>query len=75
VSELGFALGVQGEAVAIARDDPDRVICREPQVALGSRLRPVRVCRTAAEWIAFEGDREQFRRDLGNAAGYGPPRN
>jgi hypothetical protein len=68
VSELGFALGVQGEAVAIARDNPDRVICREPQLVLGSRLRSVRTCRTAAEWLAFENDREQLRRDIGNAA-------
>ncbi|HEY0013509.1 MAG TPA: hypothetical protein VGB79_11750 [Allosphingosinicella sp.] len=69
VSELGFALGVQGEAVAIARDDPDRVICREVQLELGSRLRPVRTCRTATDWVLFEADREQMRRDFGNAAG------
>jgi hypothetical protein len=68
VSELGFAMGVQGEAVAIARDEPDRVICREEQRALGSRLRPVRACRTAAEWVQFEADREQLRRDIGSAA-------
>jgi hypothetical protein len=69
VSEMGFAMGVQGEAVAMARANPDRVICRQEQLALGSRLRPVRTCRTAAEWRAFESDREQFRRDMGNAAG------
>jgi hypothetical protein len=42
VSELGFALGIQSEAVTVARDDPDRMICRAVQLALGSRLRPVR---------------------------------
>jgi hypothetical protein len=71
VSEMGFALGVQSEVVAMARENPDRVICRAEQLALGSRLRPVRACRTAVEWLAFESDREQFRRDMGNAAGIG----
>ena len=69
VSEVGFAMGVQGEAVAMARDNPDRAICRQEQLELGSRLRRVRVCRTAAEWVQFESDREQFRGDIGNAAG------
>lgn len=75
VGELGFAMGVQDQAVALARDNPDRVICRQEQLALGSRLRPVRTCRTAAEWRAFESDREQFRRDMGNAAGIYERRN
>ena len=69
VSEVGFAMGVQGEAVAIAREEPDRVICREAQVLPNSRTRVGRVCRTASEWVAFESDREQLRRDLSNAAG------
>ena len=69
VSELGFAMGVQGEAVAIARDNPDRVICREAQLQLNSRVRVTRACRTAAEWVQFETDRDQLRRDIGNAAG------
>jgi hypothetical protein len=68
VSELGFAMGVQSEAVAIARDEPDRMICRAVQLTLGSRLRPVRQCRTAAQWVQFEADREQLRRDIGSAA-------
>jgi hypothetical protein len=75
VSELGFAMGVQGEAVAIARDSPDRTICREVQMQLGSRLRPVRRCLTAAQWVQFDSDREQLRRDIQNAArcGVGNP--
>jgi hypothetical protein len=68
VSEVGFAMGVQGEAVAMARDNPDRMICREAQVQLNSRIRMTRACRTAAEWVLFENDREQLRRDIGNAA-------
>lgn len=68
VSELGFAMGVQGEAVAMARETPDRMICREAQVQLNSRIRMARACRTAAEWVLFENDREQLRRDIGNAA-------
>ena len=71
VSELGFAMGVQGEAVAMARENPDRMICREEQLRLGSRLRKARACRTASEWVQFETDREQFRRDMNNAAGVG----
>lgn len=63
VSELCFPLGVQEDALALARDNPDRVICRQEQLALGSRLRRVRVCRTAVGWLQFEVDREQFRRD------------
>jgi hypothetical protein len=68
VSELGFAMGVQGDAVQIASQTPDRVICRQEQQTLGTRLRPVRVCRTAAQWIQFDSDREQLRRDIGQAA-------
>lgn len=68
VSELGFAMGVQGDAVTIARDDPDRTICREVQMELGSRLRPIRRCLTAAQWVQFEADREQLRRDIQNSA-------
>jgi len=68
VSELGFALGVQDEAVAIARQDLDRVICRQEQLELGSRLRTRRDCRTAAEWVAFDADRQQLRRDIQNSA-------
>ncbi len=68
VSELGFALGVQSQAVALARDNPDRVICQEERVELGSRLRTTRLCLTAAQWVAYETDRHQLRRDLQNAA-------
>ena len=64
VSEQAFALGVEEQSVAIARDDPDRMICRAPRQELGSRLRLVRECRTAAQWLAFEQDRQQLRRDI-----------
>ncbi|HEY0014216.1 MAG TPA: hypothetical protein VGB79_15340 [Allosphingosinicella sp.] len=68
VSEVGFAMGVQADAVTMAQDNPDRTICREVQMELGSRLRPVRRCLTAAQWVQFEADREQLRRDIQNAA-------
>ncbi|HEX8217100.1 MAG TPA: hypothetical protein VF577_06525, partial [Allosphingosinicella sp.] len=68
VSELGFAMGVQSEAASMTLENPDRVICREAQVQLNSRVRMVRSCRTAAEWVLFEADREQLRRDIGLAA-------
>jgi hypothetical protein len=64
VSELGFAVGVEDQAVAISLEDPDRVICRQAQPELGSRLRMVRDCRTANQWRVFEQDHDQLRRDL-----------
>jgi hypothetical protein len=67
VSELGFAMGVQSQAVTIARDAPDRTICRQVELQLGSRLRPVRRCMTAVQWVQFDSDRDQLRRDIQNA--------
>lgn len=54
-----------------AAENPDRVICRAPEPVLGSRVARRRICRTVAEWRAFEQDRAQMRRDLnaGNCAG------
>ncbi len=52
-----------GEALA----EPDKVSCRSSP-KLGSRLSVNRTCKTAAEWRQFDQDREQLRRDLGNAA-------
>ena len=45
----------------------DQVICRASEPVLGSRLARRRICRTRAEWMAFEDDRRQLRRDLQNA--------
>lgn len=67
VSELGFAMGVRAEAVAIAAAAPDRPICRREELAVGSRVRTQRVCKTAAEWVIFDADREQLRRDIQNS--------
>jgi hypothetical protein len=52
-------------------ENPDQVICRAPEPVLGSRVARRRVCRTRAEWRAFDADRAQFRRDLqaGNCGG------
>jgi hypothetical protein len=52
-------------------DNPDQVICRAPEPVLGSRVARRRICRTRAEWRAFDADRAQMRRDLqaGNCAG------
>ena len=57
---------------APAAEDPDRIICRAPEPVLGSRVARRRICRTLAEWRAFEEDREQMRRDLnaGNCNGH-----
>ena len=64
--ELYFA---QGEPVRAATiEDKDKVICkREEQPVVGSRLRFKKTCKTAAEWQAFEHDREQLRRDIRNS--------
>ncbi|HEX8642739.1 MAG TPA: hypothetical protein VF702_02365 [Allosphingosinicella sp.] len=65
-------LAAQGAPAAQpkAAENPDQVICRAPQPVLGSRVATRRVCRTRAEWRAFEADRAQYRRDLqaGNCA-------
>ena len=57
--------------IAAATENPDEVICRAPEPRLGSRVARRRICRTRAEWRAFEADRAQYRRDLnaGNCAG------
>ena len=72
VSEVAFAMGVEEQAIAIAREDADRMICRAPRADLGSRLRMVRECRTAAQWVAFEQDRQQMRRDFQDGVSCGP---
>jgi hypothetical protein len=48
--------------------DPDQTICRQAEPVLGSRVARRRICRTRAQWQAFEEDRQQLRRDLQNAA-------
>ena len=52
-------------------EDPDRVVCRASEPVLGSRVARRRLCRTVAEWRAFDADRAQMRRDLnaGNCNG------
>jgi hypothetical protein len=57
--------------IAAATENPDEMICRAPQPAIGSRVARRRVCRTRAEWRAFQADRAQAQRDLqaGNCAG------
>ncbi len=61
-SELTFSKTEQQFSDA----DKDKVICKADQPLLGTRLKVVRTCKTAADWQAFENDREQLRRDLGN---------
>lgn len=51
--------------------DPDQTICRQSEPVLGSRVARRRICRTRAEWQAFEEDRQQLRRDLQNAGACG----
>ena len=72
VSEVAFAMGVEEQAIAVAREDADRMICRAPRLELGSRLRRIRECRTAAQWVVFEQDRQQLRRDIQEGVSCGP---
>lgn len=50
-----------------ALKDPDKVSCKSSP-KLGSRLSVNRVCKTAAEWAAYETDRQQLRRDISASA-------
>ena len=54
-------------------EDPDRIVCRRSQPVLGSRIARQRICRTVAEWRAFEADRAQMRRDLNSGNCNGDP--
>ena len=58
---------VEAEAPAVAADAPkpsrQRLICRS-RPRLGTRLVAQRVCKTAEEWVIYEGDLEQSRRDI-----------
>jgi hypothetical protein len=49
----------------------DQMICRASEPVLGSRVARRRICRTRAQWMAFEDDRAQLRRDIQNS-GRGP---
>ena len=51
--------------------DPDQMICRRAEPVLGSRVATRRICRTRAQWQAFEEDRAQMRRDMQNAGACG----
>lgn len=64
------APGSPGESTRIDSTvgaDPDQMICRRPEPRLGSRVATRRICRTRAQWQAFEQDRQQLRRDLQNS--------
>ena len=63
---LGMSAGNEPDA-RNRPQDPDQIICRAPEPVLGSRVARRRICRTRAEWQAFEEDRHQLRRDLNNA--------
>jgi hypothetical protein len=59
------------EDTARTMKDLDRVICREDRPVLGSRLAKAKQCRTVAEWIVFDKDRDQMRRDLQSEGKHG----
>jgi hypothetical protein len=64
-SEVNFT---QADPDAMAASaDPDKMICKKSEPVLGTRLKTRRICKTSAEWKAYDADREQFRRELNNA--------
>ena len=73
-----FLLGLQSGSqppsegrLKAATENPDQVVCRQSEPVLGSRVARRRICKTRAEWRAFEADRAQLRRDLQNAGACG----
>lgn len=60
-------------AEAPASPSPERIICRS-RPELGSRVRRLRVCMTAAQWAHHATNMEQQRRDINDmgAAGCDP---
>lgn len=69
VSELYFSQTEQTTPMATSSmAEPDKVICQRAKPVPGSRVATQKICRTAAEWRAVEGDRQQVRRDMQNAA-------
>jgi hypothetical protein len=62
VSELHFARDV--ERIVGVDENPEKVVCRATEPALGSRIARKRVCRTVAEWKAHNMDVDRLRRTL-----------
>lgn len=61
-SEISFTKADPGATLASA--DPDKMICKKSQPVLGTRLKTMRMCKTSAEWQAYEVDRQQARGDM-----------
>ena len=59
---------MQNNGTRRGAEDPDQMICRSPEPVLGSRVARRRICRTRAQWQAFEEDRAQMRRDIQNSS-------
>lgn len=65
VSEAYFTR--TNEEAAMRMDDDDKVVCKADKMAIGTRTKRNKVCRTVAEWKLYDTDREQFRRDFRGA--------
>jgi hypothetical protein len=63
VSDLYFSAGFEPTGAEAAKD-PNKVICKKSHPVAGSRLKFVKTCLTAAQWVIYEQDRRQLRRDL-----------
>jgi hypothetical protein len=70
-SSSGAQSGTASHNKGTTGGDPDQMICRAAEPVLGSRIARRRICRTRAQWQAFEADRQQLRRDLQNAGSCG----
>jgi hypothetical protein len=65
VTDLSFAR--LGEEASRNMANPDKIVCRQDKPAMGTRIVTIKQCKTVAEWVAHDLDRERFRRDIQSA--------
>jgi hypothetical protein len=70
---LAGAAAAEPAPAARPPEDPDRIVCRQSEPRTGSRVSRQRLCRTVAQWRAYDADRAQMRRDLGAGNCNGDP--
>ena len=74
VLAAGPAPATPAEPAQAAQPSPDRIVCRS-RPKLGSRIARERICKTEAEWEAYDQDLAQARRDAQSTGLDRPARN
>jgi hypothetical protein len=69
ISEVNFTRGSQDAPTS--GQDMDKVVCKQAEPKIGSRVAMSRICKSLAEWRAFEADRDRMRRDLQDTGKHG----